>query len=233
MEENEYKKRNILIDYTKWLLKWIVILGVGFGILLAVFLWSQDYLKERKDRLVDVFAIECDAPEEWPEERGFDKLHYLGKKKASDDVPSRLHRPAYDYGMTLSNSTSVRDTYEQYNNVDVSQEAYLYYQIDPSPLLIGNPSVEERREGDIVLTSERISKSRRMQLLRAKPGDVVREVKSSHKINRESGEVTYTEDVEAKDPKSEVWENCQIITPDEFYKRTGKILKALQEKIKI
>jgi hypothetical protein len=27
--------------------------------------------------------------------------------------------------------------------------------------------------------------------------------------------------------------NCQIITPDEFYKRTGKILKKLQEKIKI
>ena len=183
MEENEYKKRNILIDYTKWLVKWVVILGVGFGILSAVFLWSQDYLKERKDRLVDAFAIECDAPEEYPEKHGYDKLHYLGKKKASDDVPSRLHRPAYIH--SLKNGATARDTVEQYAKVKYSDEEYDYRTDD-----------------------------------------------SLHRINRETGEVTH-KNFEAKDPKTYVWENCQIITPNEFYKRTGKILKKLQEKIKI
>lgn len=183
MEENEYKKRNILINYTKWLLKWIVILGVGFGILSAVFLWSQDYLKERKDRLVDVFAIECDAPEEYPEKHGYDKVHYLGKKKASDDVPSRLHRPAYN--RVLRNGLTARDTVEQYDKVEYNSEEYGY-----------------------------------------------KHDTSQHRINRETGEVTYR-DLEAKNPKDEVLENCQIITPNEFYKRTGKILKKLQEKIKI
>ena len=183
MEENEYKKRNILIDYTKWLVKWVVILGVGFGILFAVFLWSQDYLKERKDRLVDVFAIECDASEEIREKRGYDKLHYLGKKKASDDVPSRLHRPAYF--RHLKNGATARDTVQQYDNVKYSDEQYTY-----------------------------------------------RSDASLHRINRETGEITFR-NLKAEDPKDEVWENCQIITPDEFYKRTGKILKKLQEKIKI
>ena len=183
MEENEYKKRNILIDYTKWLVKWVVILGVGFGILSAVFLWSQDYLKERKDRLVDVFAIECDASEVIREERGYDKLHYLGKKKASHAVPSRLHRP--HYFDAFKPGATARDTIQQYDKVEYSRREYAY-------------------KNDT----------------------------SQHRINRETGEITFRS-LKAEDPKDEVLENCQIITPNEFYKRTGKILKKLQEKIKI
>jgi|GEM_PF-2293676 len=45
MEENQYKRRNILIAYTKWLVKWIVILGAGLGVLFGGFLWSEDHLK--------------------------------------------------------------------------------------------------------------------------------------------------------------------------------------------
>lgn len=186
MEENEYKKRNILIDYTKWLVKWIVILGAGLGVLYGGFLWSEDHLKERKGRLVDAFSIGCDAPPIFVKNHGYNRLYYLFKKRANDKLPSKLYRPPYLL-TTITKQTGVYDIAEQYGTLhDSSNARYLVF-----------------------------DNGRRV-----------------HRFNRETGQVTYKNLM--RDSLSEKsWENCEIITPTEFYERTGKILKKLQEKIKI
>lgn len=179
MEENEYKKRNILIDYTKWLLKWIVILALGCGVLAAI-VYGVDAVR------VDMFGIECksDDPELITKAVGYDKNYYLVKKKLLGDLPDEIHQPAYK-AKNLTKELSRQDTVRMhYFFNEATQKVYRFMHRGNYAYII---------------------------------------------IDRQTGQVLTGTDITDMSGLS----NCQILTPDEFYKRTGKILKKLQEKIKI
>jgi len=179
MEENEYKKRNILIDYTKWLLKWIVILALGLGVLVAI----VDGVNTAQ---VDMFGIECESGESEfiTETVGYDKAYYLVKRKLLRDLPRAIHLPAYK-AKNLTKELSRQDTVRmKYDFERATQWVYRFETWDGSAYIL---------------------------------------------IDRKTGQVltgTNTADLSGLS-------NCQILTPDEFYEKTGGILKRLREKIKI
>ena len=179
MEENEYKQRNILIGYTKWLVKWIVILALGLGVLVAI----VDGVNTAQ---VDMFGIECESGESEfiTETVGYDKAYYLVKKQLLGDLPSAIHLPAYK-AKNLTKELSRQDTVRmKYAFEEATQWVYRFETWDGSAYIL---------------------------------------------IDRKMGQVLTGTNATDMSGLS----NCQIITPDEFYKRTEKILKKLQEKIKI
>ena len=110
------KSENILIGYTKWLLKWFaivsIVIGVGFGGLFGY----DEYQKQ----IVPMIAIECETPrmgQRFPPLKGQDttktggivgKRHYLVQKKRRESLPHALYRPSY-YNKTITQDTSPDD----------------------------------------------------------------------------------------------------------------------------
>ena len=136
--------------------------------------------------LVDVFAIGCDAPPVFVKNHGFNRLYYLFRKRANEELPSKLYRPPYLL-TTITKQTSAYDIVEQYGSLhDSSNDRYLVFNNN----------------------------------------------KRVHRFNRETGQVTY-KNLMRETVNEKSWENCEIITPSEFYERTQEILRALQESIKI
>jgi hypothetical protein len=99
------KPENILIGYTKWLLKWAAIVCVVISVGIGGWLGYMEY----QDQIVPMIAIECE------DEKGFDstahsggiknKRHYLVQKRRESSSPHALYRPSYyNEGITLETS---------------------------------------------------------------------------------------------------------------------------------
>ena len=136
--------------------------------------------------LVDAFAIGCDAPQIFVKNHGYNRLYYLFRKRANDELPSKLYRPPYLL-TTITKQTSAYDIAEQYGSLhDSSNDRYLVF-----------------------------SNNKRV-----------------HRFNRETGQAIY-KNLMRDNTNEKSWVNCEIITPSEFYEKTGEILRTLQENIKI
>ena len=71
------------------------------------------------DLLVDTFAIGCDAPPIFIENHGYKRLYYLLRKRANDELPSKLYRPPYLL-TTITKKTGSHDVAEQYSSLHES-----------------------------------------------------------------------------------------------------------------
>jgi hypothetical protein len=122
------KSENILIGYTKWLLKWFAIVCVVIGVGIGGWFGYMEY----QDQIVPMIAIECE------DEKGFSspmaggiktKLHYLVQKRRKSSSPHGLYRPSY-YNSPTNLDTSPDDYWRQYpfdttTTVD-GQPAYIF-----------------------------------------------------------------------------------------------------------
>jgi hypothetical protein len=106
------KSENILIGYTKWILKWFAIVCVVIGVGIGGWLGYMEY----QNQIVPMIAIECE------DEKGIDgtypggiktKRHYLVQKRRKSSSPHVLYRPSY-YNETIKLDTSPDDFSEQY-----------------------------------------------------------------------------------------------------------------------
>ena len=106
------KSENILIGYTKWILKWLAIVCVVIVVVIGVWIGYEKY----QDQIVPIIAIECEK------EKGFgvtkrggieNKRHYLVQKWRNSSSPKGLYRPSY-YNDMITFETSPDDFYEQY-----------------------------------------------------------------------------------------------------------------------
>lgn len=86
------KSENILVGYTKWILKWFaivcVVIVVGFGVSEG---WRQYQFQD-----VPMVAIKCD-PEKTMDElpKSFDTKYYLVQRIRKNPLPSALYDPSY------------------------------------------------------------------------------------------------------------------------------------------
>lgn len=113
------KPENILIGYTKWLLKWAAIVCVVISVGIGGWLGYMEY----QDQIVPMIAIECE------DEKGFDstahsggiknKRHYLVQKIRKRSSPHALYRPSY-FNETITLETSPDDYWKQYPFDDTS-----------------------------------------------------------------------------------------------------------------
>jgi hypothetical protein len=125
------KSENILISYTKWILKWFAIVCVVFGVGIGGWLGYMEY----QDQIVPMVAIECE------DEKGFDataksggiktKRHYLVQKRRKGSSPHALYRPSY-YNKQINLDTSP-DDYRMQSSFDgtTSWEGRSAYTFDP------------------------------------------------------------------------------------------------------
>ena len=106
------KSENILIGYTKWILKWFAIVCVVIGVVIGGWVGFEGY----QDQIVPMIAIECE------DEKGISgtrsggiktKTHYLVQKIRKRSSPRALYRPSY-YNETITLETSPDDYWRQY-----------------------------------------------------------------------------------------------------------------------
>ena len=104
------KSENILIGYTKWILKWFAIVCVVIGVGIGGWLGYMEY----QNQIVPMIAIECE------DEKGFGstmsggiktKRHYLVQKRRKSSSPHALYRPSY-YNETIKLDTSPDDYWQ-------------------------------------------------------------------------------------------------------------------------
>jgi hypothetical protein len=111
------KSGNILIGYTKWLLKWAAIISVAIGGVIAGVIGYEEY----QDQLIPMMAIECEVDDkEGPHIGGVEgKRHYLIQRKRKSPFPHALYRPAYynDFG-DLGRETRPNEYWKQYTLKD-------------------------------------------------------------------------------------------------------------------
>jgi len=103
---------NILIGYTKWILKWFAIVCVVIGVGIGGWFKYMVY----QDQIVPMIAIECE------DEKGLaptlsevikTKTHYLVQKRRKSSLPHALYRSSY-YNETITLETSPDDYWQQY-----------------------------------------------------------------------------------------------------------------------
>lgn len=132
------KSGNILIGYTKWILKWFSIVCVVIGVGIGGWFGYMEY----QNQIVPMIAIECE------DEKGFrsamsggikTKHHYLVQKRRKDSSPHALYRPSY-YNETINLETSPDDYWLQYPFDGTSSwEGRPAYSFDP-------PSYDDRSD---------------------------------------------------------------------------------------
>ena len=81
------EKKNILIGYTKWLLKWLLIIAVALSVAQGV-----GVLYERE---IDMIALSCGKSGTYD---------YQVKKRRDKDTPSHIYAGAYRFGDFTKNS---------------------------------------------------------------------------------------------------------------------------------
>ena len=84
------KNENILIGYTKWLLKWVAILCLLGGVGIGGWLGYEEYQRQE----VFVAAIKCDSyqSDSWSNENPY----FLITRSRKKDLPGYLYSPAYN-----------------------------------------------------------------------------------------------------------------------------------------
>jgi hypothetical protein len=105
------KSENILIGYTKWLLKWFAIVCVVIGAGIGGWFGYMEY----QDQIVPMIAIECEDEKGWASQKAGGiktKLHYLVQKRRKSSSPHALYRPSY-YNSPTNLDTSPDDFWEQ------------------------------------------------------------------------------------------------------------------------
>jgi hypothetical protein len=108
------KSENILIGYTKWLLKWAAILCVILGVAIGGWLGYDQY----QNQVVPMVAIKCLSPD-WKEDglkvgRFGKERFYLIQRKRDKTKPSALYRPAY-FRKEIILTLKPEDFWEQYS----------------------------------------------------------------------------------------------------------------------
>jgi hypothetical protein len=101
------KSENILISYTKWILKWFAIVCVVIGVGIGCWIGHHAY----QDQIVPMIAIKCERELEKPVYTL--KQHYLVQKKRGKSLPYALYRPAH-YNKTITQDVNPDDYWEQY-----------------------------------------------------------------------------------------------------------------------
>ena len=105
------KSENILIDYTKWILKWFAIVCVVIVVVIGGWIGYGQY----QGQIVPMIAIECEG------EKGFNpikggiktKRYFLVQNIRSGSVPYALYEPSY-HEKTITHDTSPDDYHEAF-----------------------------------------------------------------------------------------------------------------------
>jgi hypothetical protein len=108
------KSDNILIGYTKWLLKWFAIVGIVIGVGSGSWLGYEGY----QNQIVPMIAIQCEGELEDIEVYGTTSRltrlhHFLVQKRRKDTLPEGLYRASY-YNNPITQDTSPDDYLKQY-----------------------------------------------------------------------------------------------------------------------
>ena len=101
------KSENILIGYTKWLLKWAAILCVIAGIGIGSWFGYIQY----QDQVVPMVAIKCGSSTS--EEESLRPRYYLIQKRRDESVPHALYRPAF-YNKNITKDMTADQYWRQY-----------------------------------------------------------------------------------------------------------------------
>ena len=108
------EKKNILIDYTKWLLKWLLIIAVALSTAMGVFvLYEQE---------IDMIALSCGGS-------GADPFLYLLKKERDKDAPSSIYTGAY---MTdnFTKGTGYKELRKIAGFIKIEDNSYIFRDIE-------------------------------------------------------------------------------------------------------
>ena len=107
------EKKNILINYTKWLLKWLLIIAVALAALIqANILYEQE---------IDLIALSCD--------RWGDPDLYLLKKQRDKDTPSNIYSGAYMTN-SFTKGTGDRELRKIMEFIKIENNSYIFKRIE-------------------------------------------------------------------------------------------------------
>ena len=121
---NDRPQENILIGYTKWLLKWFSILCAVLGVCLGAWVGYEQF----QNQIIPMIAIKCESETERNETNKETQLVdriYLIQKRRESDKPFGLYRPI-SYSGEVTRQTNPRDLWQQSTLQDSSQNAYLF-----------------------------------------------------------------------------------------------------------
>lgn len=120
-------QQNILIGYTKWLLKWIVIISICLAVMGGIF-WSYN---EYQRQLIPMVAIKCESVlSEGAEVPNEDTpRYYLIQRRRNKQIPYALYRPA-SYLSNVTENTKYDDLWEQYSLQTIHPEVYVFGNYD-------------------------------------------------------------------------------------------------------
>ena len=105
------KSENILIGYTKWLLKWFAIVGIVIGVGSGSWLGYEGY----QNQIVPMIAIKCEKNDFSGSPKIGDTktiLHYLVQKRRKNTFPEGLYRPSY-HNNPITQDTSPDDYWRE------------------------------------------------------------------------------------------------------------------------
>ena len=105
------EKKNILIDYTKWLLKWLLIIAVALAVAQGVGILYENHHESE----IDMLALSCGKS---------GTNDYLLRKKRYRDTPSRIFAGAYRFYDTTD--ISIRQLREVGRFKSISGNSYVF-----------------------------------------------------------------------------------------------------------
>ena len=106
------EKKNILIDYTKWLLKWLLIIAVALSTAMGVFvLYEQE---------IDMIALSCGKSGTYD---------YLVKKRRDKDTPSNIYSGAYMTN-SFTKGTGDRELRKIMEFIKIENNSYIFKRIE-------------------------------------------------------------------------------------------------------
>lgn len=205
-EKTAEKSENILIGYTKWVLKWIFILCAVMGIGLGSWLGYDKY----QNQVIPMIAISCDRDkvllEAYKKSGGAKNIrtknYYLVQKKRQKSLPHALYRPAY-YNKTITHDMKPDDYWMQH---PFSQERTWWN------------NEERKRHSTYAFDPERYSDDYG---------------KVGLWIVRESLQVIWwTRNEKENEWKSQVMDGCREISLEEFHAESERGLSEVKAKLK-